>query len=208
MADTHLASLVRSSLSSLHYSALILSAAPLVCLLGFVFYQLYLHPLAKYPGPLVGRVTPLYDLYHAYKGDKHVLLYQLHQKYGRFVRFTPNTLSINDPAALKSIYGHTANCRKSEFYRCFRATPTAISTLLATEKAHHARKRRVMAQAFSDSAMKNLEVYVQEHIQALIDKVGATVKQPTGSKKWSKPLDMQKWGNWLVFDIMGDLVST
>lgn len=180
----------------------------LAYIFGFLIYQLYLHPLAKYPGPFLGRITPLYDLYHAYIGDKHLLLYHLHRKYGRVVRFTPNTISINDPTALKVIYGHNANAQKSEFYRCFRAAPTAISTLLATEKAHHARKRRVMGQAFSDQALRGLEQYVLAHVENLVDKLRAQVKKPEGKKQmWSKSLDMQNWCNWLVFDIMGDLVS-
>lgn len=188
-------------------SWLALSAAALLLVLTHVLYQLYLHPLAKYPGPLLGRITRLYDLYHAYKGDKHLLLYHLHEKYGVIVRYAPNTISINDPAALKDIYSHGANAQKSEFYRCFRAAPNAISTLLATEKAHHARKRRVMAQAFSDPAIKGLEFYVLQHVQDLVDRIGMAVTRPGVEKQgWSRELDMQKYCNWLVFDIMGDLV--
>lgn len=186
----------------------LLSVTAISFVLRWLIYQLYLHPLAKYPGPFLGRITPLYDLYHAYVGDKHLLLYHLHQKYGPVVRFTPNTISINDPTAIKAIYGHNANVQKSEFYKCFRATSAAISTLLATEKAHHARKRRVMGQAFSDQALKGLEQYVLAHVQSLVSKVRSQVGRTTTRKqKWSKALDMQKWCNWLVFDIMGDLVS-
>ncbi|KAK5175611.1 uncharacterized protein LTR77_000750 [Saxophila tyrrhenica] len=174
---------------------------------GYVVYQLRFHPLARYPGPVLGRVTKLHDLYHAYKGDKHVTLYQLHRKYGTIVRFSPNTLSINDSAALKAIYSHGANVEKGELYKCFRAAPNAVSTLLATEKDQHARKRRVMGQAFSDQALRGLEQYVQEHVQKLVDKVGGTVAQPVkDGKGWSGPVDMRSWCNWVVFDIMGDLV--
>ena len=86
--------------------------APFTLSLLFAVYQLYFHPLAKYPGPLLGRISPFYDLYHSYAGDKHLVLYHLHQKYGTVVRYTPNTVSINDPAALKAIYSHNANVLK------------------------------------------------------------------------------------------------
>ena len=187
--------------------SLLLGAVLALLIAGYFFYQLYLHPLAQYPGPFLGRTTQLYDLYHAYKGDKHVLLYQLHQQYGTFVRFTPNTLSINDPAALKAIYAHGANVQKGEFYRCFRVTPTASSTLLASDKVQHARKRRVMGHAFSDQAMKGLEHYVLEHVQGLVDRINVVVGKSGDGKGWSESLDMMAWCNWLVFDIMGDLVS-
>lgn len=174
---------------------------------AYVVYQLYFHPLANYPGPLLGRLTQWYNVYHAYVGDKHILFYHLHQKHGTVVRFSPNSLSINDPVALKTIYAHGANVQKSVFYKCFRAAPQAISTLLATEKQHHARKRRIMGQAFSDTALRGFEQYVLGHTQDLVDRIGGVVGG-SGLEKagWSAPLDMANWCNWLVFDIMGDLV--
>ncbi len=190
MADQRLSGIVGACLSSFRcISFVALAGASIAALVGFIYYQLYLHPLARYPGPLLGRVTRLYDLYHAYVGDKHILLYRLHQKYGTFVRFTPNTLSINDPAALKAIYSHGANVQKGVFYKCFRVAPNAISTLLATDKTQHARKRRVMGGAFSDQALKGLEQYVLQHVQDLVDRIGVAVKRPGADKqRWSKPM--------------------
>lgn len=203
---TRLAGAISQSIPYTTLTLLLLSI-PLLSLAGYITYQLHFHPLAKYPGPFFGRVTPLYDLYHAYIGDKHVLLYHLHQQYGTIVRFSPNTLSINDPAALKAIYAHGANVQKGEFYRCFRVAPTAVSTLLATEKHQHARKRRVMSHAFSDQAMKGLEQYVLEHVEKLVEKIDGFVEEGVVDEKgWSTALDMQSWCNWFVFDVMGDLV--
>ncbi|KAK4554120.1 hypothetical protein LTR86_008961 [Recurvomyces mirabilis] len=173
----------------------------------YAVYALQFHPLAKYPGPLLGRLTQCYDLYHAFQGDKHVLLYQLHKKYGPVVRFSPNTISINDPVALRSIYAHGANVKKSIFYECFRAAPQAISTLLATDKTHHARKRRVMAQAFSAEALRGLEQYVMGRIEDLIERMNILLDQTQPPKSQSTvTLNMANYLNYLVFDIMGELV--
>lgn len=192
-------------------SAFALVAIVLVAISSYAIYQLYFHPLSQYPGPLLGRLTQLYDVYHAYIGDKHILLYRLHQEYGTVVRFSPNTLSINDPAALKVIYAHGANVQKSVFYKCFRAAPQAISTLLATEKQHHARKRRIMGQAFADTALRGFEQYVVGHVEDLVDRIADATRLASSSsdgekKAWSSPMDLASWSNWLVFDIMGDLV--
>lgn len=182
-------------------------AVVVVSFTGYIVYALYLHPLAEYPGPLLGRLTKAYDLYHAYKGDKHVLFYHLHEQYGPVVRFSPNTLSINSPGALKAIYGSHANVLKSVFYEVFRAAPHAVSTLLATDKIQHARKRRVMGQAFSEQAVRGLEQYVVGHVQDLIDKIGVAIDSSRDEKsQWSPALDMGKYCKWLIFDIMGDLV--
>jgi cytochrome P450 len=204
----HLSGLLAFAVPSNRYDGLFTVLSTLLAALAaYVVYQLYFHPLAKYPGPLLGRLTQWYDVYHAYVGDKHILFYHLHQKYGTIVRFSPNSLSINDPAALRTIYAHGANVQKSVFYECFRAAPQAISTLLATEKQHHARKRRIMGQAFSDSALRGFEQYVQGHVKDLARRIDDTVISSTdATSEWSKPLDMAEWCNWLVFDIMGDLV--
>ena len=97
--------------------------------------------------------------------------------------FSPNPLSINDPAALKVINTHGANAQKPTFYKCFRAAPTAVSTLLATEKAHHARKRRVMSQAFCHEALRGFEQYVQGHVQDLVYRISIAVRRPGGEKQ-------------------------
>ncbi|WPG97869.1 Hypothetical protein R9X50_00065100 [Acrodontium crateriforme] len=188
-------------------AVIIASGGLILSVLAYFIYALYFHPLAKYPGPLLGRLTQWYDVYHAYKGDKHIVFYQLHQKYGSVVRFSPNALSINDPAALKVIYAHGANVQKSTFYKCFRAAPNAVSTLLATDKEQHARKRRVVGQAFSDQALRGLEQYVLENVQTFIDRINEIFMEPRKDQNsWSTALDMHKYCNWLVFDIMGDLV--
>lgn len=177
-------------------------------LLSIAIYRLYFHPLARYPGPLFGRLTQAYDVYHAYRGSKHINFLHLHEEYGTVVRYSPNSLSINDPAAMRAIYGHGANVQKSPgFYFGFRAAPTAISTLLATEKAHHARKRRIMGQAFSENAMRGLETYVLENVNVFMSRIetGVEIAKARGAR-WSEKMDMGKWNNYLVFDIMGDLV--
>lgn len=162
---------------------------------------LHFHPLSPHPGPLLARLTNLPDLYHAYRGDKHIHLHRLHARYGPVVRFSPNSLSINDPAALKAIYGRGANVQKSEaFYHAFRARPDAVSTLLATERAQHARKRRIVGQGFSEGAMRGMEEYVLENVEIWVKGVEENVVAMGASdRRWSKRIDMGKWNNYLVF---------
>ena len=55
-------------------------------LIAIIVYRLTLHPLARYPGPIIGKVTDWYSVYHAFKGDRHLDFYHLHQKYGNRIR--------------------------------------------------------------------------------------------------------------------------
>lgn len=71
-----------------------------------------------------------------------------------------------------------------------------------------------MGCAFSETAMKGMEGYVLGLVEEFIGRVGEVVdcageekeEEEEGKEKWSKCLNMSQWCNWLVFDIMGELV--
>ena len=44
------------------------------------------HPLAKYPGPLLCKLTKFYLAYFALGGKQYLYYYELHKKYGNVVR--------------------------------------------------------------------------------------------------------------------------
>jgi glucan phosphoethanolaminetransferase (alkaline phosphatase superfamily) len=60
-----------------------------------VHYELFLSPLSRYPGPLLARITPLHNLYHAFKKDIHLDVVKQHQTYGAW-NGDPALLSISD----------------------------------------------------------------------------------------------------------------
>ena len=45
-----------------------------------------MHPLAKFPGPLLAKITNLYAVYHAYVGDIHLDMLKCHELYGETTR--------------------------------------------------------------------------------------------------------------------------
>ncbi|KAK8038259.1 Cytochrome P450 family protein [Apiospora phragmitis] len=121
------------------------AAAIVTYVVTIVVYRLYFHPLSKYPGPFWAKITDAYQLYHAWKGDRHLEFWRNHEKYGKIVRFGPNCLSFNSNRALKTIYGFKSNVRKAEFYEAF--VHPAPNTHNARDKTLHARKRRVLSMA-------------------------------------------------------------
>lgn len=168
-----------------------------------VVYRLFFHPLAKYPGPFLAKLTDGYMLYHAWKGDRHLEFWRMHETYGKFVRFGPNSLSVNSNTALKDIYGFKANVGKSEFYDAF--VHPAPNTHNTRDKEVHARKRRVLSHAFSDSAIKEVERYILANIRTFCDAIGDLGRVIDEKKGWSAPKNMADWCNWLAMDILGDL---
>ena len=61
--------------------------------------------LRRVPGPLVASFSPLWMVYHAWIGDVHQRIVELHREYGLVVRVGPNEVSITDMEAMKTIYG-------------------------------------------------------------------------------------------------------
>ncbi|KAJ5797590.1 benzoate 4-monooxygenase cytochrome P450 [Penicillium pulvis] len=193
---------VQAVLSLTSFWGLVLN---LICVVttSYVIYQAWFHPLAAYPGPFFAKLTDLYSVVHALRGDRHEDLYQLHQRYGRIVRIGPNRVTILDAEALEPIYGHQANVKKSQWYHSFYS----VSIFNAIDRDEHARKRRVMSQAFSTEAVRGMEPHILSAIRdwclALGDKYPSQdIKQKDG---WSRPKNMVHWSACLIFDALGEI---
>jgi hypothetical protein len=176
-----------------------------------IIYRLTLHPLAKYPGPFLAKFTDIYLAYYAWKGSRHLAFHRAHEQYGSYVRLGPNLLSVNTATGLKTIYGFRANVRKASFYEAFPSTPKAVSVHSAIDKQQHARKRRVMSHAFSDQAIKSLEKYILANVRVGCELLGTRTgggvsEKGRDNKGWNDEWNAAHWCEWLVFDIMGDLV--
>ncbi|PPJ52050.1 hypothetical protein CBER1_09819 [Cercospora berteroae] len=197
---------------------ILLPAALVVYTASFIIYRIFFHPLSKYPGPLLAKITDLYSTYHALRGDRHLEFYRIHEKYGPIVRFGPNSLSFNSNTALKDIYGFKSNVRKARFYEAFWATKDSFSTHSAISKSIHARKRRVLSHAFSDSAIKSMENHILAHIRQFCQNLAGNTNTPDTqlttsasapntpeSKGYGAPINITDQANYLTFDIMGDL---
>jgi cytochrome P450 len=128
---------------------------------------------------------------------------------GPVVRFGPNSISINSNTALKTIYGHKSNVKKSQFYSVFPPTKDTFNTHSSIDKAAHARKRRVLSHAFSDGAIKSMEKYVLANVRTFCSALGSSSKslgeKGASEELWSAPQNMSDWCNYLTFDVMGDL---
>lgn len=68
-----------------------------------------------------------------------------------------------------------------------------------------------MSHAFSDSAIKSLEKYILANVRVGCELLGRATSNSMGNsstdeKGWNAPWNAAHWCEWLVFDIMGDLV--
>lgn len=125
------------------------------------------------------------------------------------MRLGPNSLSVNSNTAFKDIYGFKANVRKALFYSVFPPNKHTFNTHNTIDKASHARKRRVLSQAFSDSALKFMERYILANIRTfcahLVQDLSSIPVAENNPKAWNKPRNMAELSNYFTFDVMGDL---
>lgn len=162
-----------------------------------VTYNLFLHPLRSYPGPLLGRATALTTHRLTLKGTLPLWLHQQHLKYGPIVRFSPNNLSYNGDI-WKDVYGHraTAFVKDLTFYGPdMHGDPPGI---LRAPGPAHGRQRKLVSHAFSDKALRDQESLLKGYVGRLIERL-----QEVGAN--GAKLDMVKWYNFTTFDIMADL---
>lgn len=185
-------------------------------------YRLTFHPLAKYPGAVVSRISSLSIPFQAASGDRHLRQLQEHRQYGRssadtahsgsqldagpVVRIGPSSLSFASPAALRTIYqsGRAHNpLRKSDYYKTVDAPAGAYSTHTETNLKKHAFRRRILDFAFSDASMRSAEKFIIQNIDTFCGVLG-----PGGDNKgsWSEARDMSKYCTYFTYDVMGDLI--
>ncbi|RAK74437.1 cytochrome P450 [Aspergillus fijiensis CBS 313.89] len=180
-----------------------LCLATVIYLTGIVIYRLYLHPLAQFPGPWPAKVSGLHALYYAWRGDRHLMQARSHARYGDYVRLGPNYLSVASDLGLQEIYGTRANVQKSSFYHAFVAQKGAWSTFTSIDRSLHARKRRVLAPAMTERALKSMGRRINQCIDIFVTQLGRNADAESG---WTPAVNMSELADHVAFDILGDLV--
>ncbi|KAK6067808.1 cytochrome P450 (isotrichodermin C-15 hydroxylase) [Seiridium cupressi] len=198
-----------SLFASSGFSASQYATSALVLIVGWqlttIFYNLYLHPLRNFPGPVTSRASRIPWAYLHATGVQFLWTQKLHDKYGPVVRIGPNHLSFTDADAWKDIYGHRLGVESSmqempkaqPFYNVIRGVPTSIVT---ADRDEHQKFRRALSHGFSDSSMREQEPLIDHYVDLLIKRIHETCDGGQTA------LNLEAWYNWTTFDIVGDLV--
>ena len=139
-------------------------------LLSVSIYRLFLSPLNKFPGPFFARLTQFHTVYRNRRLNSHHQLAKLHQKYGKIVRIGPNDLSISDHQGTLVISGPHGTCTKGPWYEGDYPLQSMHTT---RDRAHHDRRRRVWAPAFSDKALRGYETRIKVYNDLLVKQINA-----------------------------------
>ncbi|KAH0845930.1 isotrichodermin C-15 hydroxylase [Fonsecaea pedrosoi] len=145
----------------------------LVFIISKATYNLYFHPLAKYPGPKLAAVSEIWFARIWINGSLARSLQEAHAKYGDIVRIAPNDLDFVSVQAFRDIHGHaskkdSAVFSKSEMYDSFDPVP-AFATM--RDPKQHAEGRRKFAHAFSATSLSRQSEYIMKYIDTFMRQI-------------------------------------
>ncbi|KAH9914219.1 cytochrome P450 [Fomitopsis serialis] len=154
------------------------------------------HPLAAFPGPLINKVTALKLAHIVWSGKRYLIIKDLHERYGSFVRTGPTTLSISSPNAIMPVYASPHSMDKSEAYRPGRFHPGGL--FFIRERDDHNKRRRIWAPAFSAPAV--------EHMLSVVNKRTLQMLQCIERRRTKEGLlDMTEVIRHWAYDLMADI---
>ncbi|KAK8062765.1 Cytochrome P450 [Apiospora hydei] len=166
-------------------------------------YNVYLHPLRGYPGPLLCRATFLTWMLVQCRGESTNFVHAQHKRYGPVVRLEPNLLSYNDGQAWRDIYGHKTGANSTTVGNlpkppyAVRTNPNGYSDIINVPTEHgHRRMRKLMTHMFSAAALAGQEPLIRGYV----DKLVATLQSRAG-----EPLDIGLCFACTTFDVLGAL---
>ncbi|KAK4209717.1 putative cytochrome P450 E-class, group I [Rhypophila decipiens] len=142
------------------------------------FYRLYLHPLAKFPGPKLAAITRYYEAYYDIikNGQYTFKIADMHKKYGPIIRISPYELHINDPSYFEKLYCHSGG--KWNKYDWAVDAQCAIGAIIFTPDHDRHKARRLPLNAYFSKA--NIFRH-KDLIVAKVDKLCSRIAEFSGT---------------------------
>ena len=170
-----------------------------MCIVGNFLYNIFLHPLRSFPGPLLHRASRIPYCVSALRGTLTFDVLDLHKEYGSVVRVAPDELAFADSSAWKDIMGHRSGGQEMGKWQPFtRPVETMPTDIINADREEHSRLRRQLAHGFSDKSMREQQPIIRKYIDLLIQRLHENCDG-------GKPLNIAAWYNYTTFDVIGDL---
>lgn len=167
-----------------------------------IFYAILasvLSPLRKVPGPFAACFTKLWYFTRVAKGNFHHENTDLHRRYGPLVRVAPNSVSLDDPSAIRTIYGIGSKFPKSDWYQAFKAPDPNLFTLFSDQDIkRHADSRKLVQNVYSMSSMVSYEAFVDQCADIFALRLGEAAEN-------RRNLDMAHWFQAYAFDVVASV---
>ena len=120
---------------------------------------------------------------------------------GRFVRISPNEVSISDPSAVQTIYGIKSKFTKTVWYSVWRnhtAKTKHADQFGDMDEKHHAARRRLLSNMYAMTSILESEPYIDDCTQLFMIKLGEVADGKTS-------VDLGRLLQLYAFDVIGEL---
>ncbi|KAB8227357.1 cytochrome P450 [Aspergillus alliaceus] len=133
-----------------------------------IIYRIFLHPLARFPGPKLAAASSLYSTYYnLVKGGQYTeMLPCLHDLYGPIVRTHPNELHIRDIAAYNTIFKMGTPFSKD---RQFYGFPFEGSHFSMTNTKSAKGRRDLLQPHLSHKAVKEIQPLLERSLGRFLE---------------------------------------
>ncbi|CAJ0553060.1 Ff.00g115720.m01.CDS01 [Fusarium sp. VM40] len=179
-----------------------ISLLALLYMTAFMIWNVFFHPLAHFPGPLLARSSLLWRIYHSLGGQFHLAIQEQHKRLGPIIRVSPNELSFSSVESWKDIYGHATQGRqtmaKSEFYDMYGSGFESSCIGSERDPRKQSGMKKTLSGAFSTKALSQQECIVQNCVDGFVRRLGQ-------DGCFKQGLNMTKWFEMIAFDILGEM---
>ncbi|KAJ9142437.1 Cytochrome P450 [Pleurostoma richardsiae] len=181
-------------------------AVALLVSTGIILYRLFLHPLAKVPGPRLAAISNVWQAYQARNGRMLTLAKTLHRMYGHAVRVGPNEVWFDSQEAFKIIYNASSGYEKSDFYlattlnkatvdsRLRICSPDTLDLLSERDMKRYRLQRRLIGPLYQASHLRRYEPAVD----AVLARLVAAIRATAGAE-----VDLRTWMHIAVVECLG-----
>ncbi|KAE9366697.1 cytochrome P450 [Stipitochalara longipes BDJ] len=179
---------------------LMVTSSIIFYVIGYGIYNIYFHPLAKFPGPKFAAISNIFYARTVVTGASVKTMAALHEKYGEVVRWAPNELSFSSAAAWKDIY--TPHKPGAVFLKdpVFYIVDDQLRAKQITnipDHEEHEQARKMFGPAFSPKALSQQQDIVLKYVNMLM--IAIQVESRKG------PINLVEYYNWVTSDVLGEL---
>lgn len=157
---------------------------------------LFTSSLRTIPGPWYSRFTHLVLKYHIVTGKRIYYVDQLHRTFGPVVRIAPGEVAVSDLEGYAAIHKIGSGFFKSPWYDVVNSKESGI---FGERNPHaHAQRRRLFAQAFSNTALqKNWAEHVRHKAERAVERIRDDAQ--------AGEADIFKWWTLMATDVVAHL---
>ncbi|KAL1619767.1 hypothetical protein SLS56_009968 [Neofusicoccum ribis] len=139
---------------------------------SLIVYRLFIHPLARFPGPKFAAATRWYEFYFEIVkspgGQFHRELNRMHDQYGPIVRITPNELHVRDSSWFDVLYASNPTHR-DKYPPAAQLAGLPLGTHGTVQHDLHRKRRTANAPMFSKRAVASAQDLIREHVNELAE---------------------------------------